>query len=76
VDARICYSVELKRQKNKWLNLCLYACVGLCKYFQKIRTTSQAISAFQSGQKCEDESNLDVSKEEPLLSDKSYIVVM
>jgi diacylglycerol kinase family enzyme len=39
VDARICYYVELKRQKNKWLNLALYGCIGLCKLFQRIRTT-------------------------------------
>ncbi len=39
IDARICYNVELNRQKNKWLNLGLYACIGLCKYFQKIRST-------------------------------------
>jgi hypothetical protein len=76
VDARICYAVELKRQRNKWLNLCLYACIGLSKYFQRIRTTSQAISTFQSGHKGEVENSLDASKEQPLLSDKSYIVLM
>jgi len=40
IDARICYSVELRRQKNKWLNLALYACIGCCKLFKKIQPTN------------------------------------
>jgi hypothetical protein len=50
IDARICYSVELRRQKNKWLNLALYGCIGCCKLFKKIRPTHEAIEEFTTGE--------------------------
>ena len=38
IDARICYSVEMRRKQNKWLNLMLYGCIGVCKLCQGIRS--------------------------------------
>lgn len=46
-DARICYSVEKRRQRNKWLNLALYGCIGFCKLFKRIRSTHEAVHVFR-----------------------------
>lgn len=73
IDARICYYVELKRRKNKWVNLAMYGCVGLCKLFQRIRSTREAVAVFEEGEESgaeeekEEEKKLDTTKEEPLL---------
>ena len=37
LDARIVYTVERKRTKNAFVNKVIYACVGMCKFFQKLK---------------------------------------
>jgi hypothetical protein len=64
IDARICYSVEKRRQANKWINLALYGCIGCCKLFQGIRSTRDAVRWFRTGEEGDEVKKEDVEGDE------------